>query len=71
MNENPIYNVANLDRRICDCEPGAVNTQTYREWIKDTFKDIYGADITDRELNSMTDEAFTDLIDELEWLFWK
>ena len=49
MNENPIYNVANLDRRICDCEPGAVNTQTYREWIKDTFKEDKNAQAYHKE----------------------
>lgn len=66
-----IYRVANLDRRICDCEPGAENTQTYREWIKLVYKDLYGLDFTDDGLNSMTDIELTSLINELEWLFWK
>jgi hypothetical protein len=64
-----MYKVSDLDRRICDVEPEAVNEQTYREWIHDISVYIYDCDcVTDEELNNMTDEELTDLIDELDWL---
>lgn len=71
MNNERIFRVANLDKRICDCELGATNTQTYREWIKLTYEDIFGGHVSDDILNKMTDEELTEFIDELEWLFWK
>lgn len=64
-----IYKVANLDKRICDVEPGTVNTQTYREWIHDISMYLYDFDpVSDEELNNMTDEELTFLIEELDWL---
>lgn len=30
----------NLDNRICDCEPDAENTETYRGYIINTFKTL-------------------------------
>ncbi|WP_142415427.1 hypothetical protein [Hathewaya massiliensis] len=30
-----------LDKRICDCEEGAENTQTYREFIRQTEEEFW------------------------------
>ena len=30
----------NLDKRICDCLENATNTETYREFIVNAFKDL-------------------------------
>ena len=64
-----MYKILYLDKRICDVEPEAKNTQTYREWIHDISEYIYGDDYTsDEDLNKMTDKELTYLIDELDWL---
>lgn len=70
-----------LDKRICDIEPNAVNTQTYREYIdwgyrfletgetdKANEKDLYKRT---SDLDVMTDEELTDIIEELDWLLEK
>lgn len=64
-----IYRVDDLDQRICDIEPYAENTQTYREWIHDISVYIHGEDIyTDEQLNALTNKELTFLINELDWL---
>lgn len=69
INKTPLYKTSDLDKRICDVEPAASNTQTYREWIHDISMYLYDFDPTsDEELNNMTDEELTFLIEELDWL---
>ena len=64
-----LYRVADLDNRICDVEENAENTQTYREWIHDICVYIYGEEIyTNGQLNELSDEELTDIIEELDWL---
>lgn len=31
-----MFSKANLNKRICDCEESSENTQTYREFIRDS-----------------------------------
>jgi arsenate reductase-like glutaredoxin family protein len=45
----------NLDMRICDVEPECENTQTYREYIRESeaefgFTEILLEELTDKEL---------------------
>jgi hypothetical protein len=67
------YKVADLDKRICDCEPDMTNPQTYRQWIQEAYETIYGVVYSDQYLNSLTDEQITGLMnnEELEWLLLK
>ena len=74
----------NLDKRICDIEPNATNSQTYREYIdwgyrflktgetdkadKADEKDLYKRT---SDLDTMTDEELTDVLEELDWLLEK
>ena len=68
-NTTPLYKIADLDKRICDVEQNAENTQTYREWIHDISMYIFGEDVyQDEQLNSLSDQELTDIIDELDWL---
>lgn len=41
-----MINKENLDKRICDCEEEAQNTETYREFIKDS-EDTFGMECSD------------------------
>lgn len=66
-----MYKKDNLDHRICDHEPTATNTSTYREWIHHAHREIFHFDISDERLNEMTDRELSDLIDELDWLYYK
>lgn len=56
---------SDLDKRICDCEEGAENTQTWREWIREGefFFQENNADI-----DNMTDEQLNEHIEWLEYL---
>ena len=60
-----------LDKRICDTIPDATNTQTLREWIHDIYKYVFKDDISDEELNNMSNKELIMFIDELDWLSWK
>lgn len=61
-----------LDKRICDVEKEATNTETYREFIKGGSKELYGCDVvSDEKLDNASDEELTDMIEELNWLLWK
>lgn len=50
-----------LDRRICDVEP-CDNTETYREFIHASLQSI-DLDMSDEEMNNMTDDERTQLLD--------
>ena len=39
----------NLDRRICDCLEGATNTETYKEFIVNGWKEL-GDTLTEKEI---------------------
>ena len=60
-----------LDKRICDIIPDATNTQTLREWTHDIYKYVFKDDISDEELNKMSNKELIRFIDELDWLSWK
>ena len=52
----------NLDKRICDCEQGAENTQTYREFIAEIEQEL-GLRYSD--VDNMIEE---EVREHLEWL---
>ena len=58
---------SNLDKRICDIELSAVNTQTYREFIRESEEEF---EIAPADLDSMDEkqlENYVDFLDDL-WL---
>lgn len=61
----------NLDKRICDVEEGATNTDTYRDFLKSGFAEIMSAPVTDEELDSKTNYELNALLEELDWLLDK
>lgn len=71
-----------LDKRICDVEPNATNTQTYREFIDWGYRFLKIRDFADEsnektlyertaDLDTKTDKDLTDIIEELDWLLEK
>lgn len=71
-----------LDKRICDVEPNATNTQTYREFIDWGYRFLKIGDFADvlnektlyertADLDIKTDEELTDILEELDWLLEK
>lgn len=71
-----------LDKRICDVEPNATNTQTYREFIDWGYRFLEIGDFVNEldektlyertaDLDTKTDKDLTDIIEELDWLLEK
>lgn len=63
----------NLDNKICDCLENATNTETYREFIINGWKEL-GCDLSEKEINDLsnkTNEELNDIVDELDWLLSK
>lgn len=55
----------NLDKRICDCVEGVTNTQTYREFIRESEEEF---EIEASNLDAMSEEeleGYLNLMDEL------
>ena len=55
--------VSDLDRRICDVEKAALNTQTYREYIHDN-----DCNMTDDILDSMADDELDSYLTTLVYI---
>jgi hypothetical protein len=51
----------NLDKRICDIECMAENTQTYREFLEETLNDLYGRN--PYCLDNMSSDHLTQLLE--------
>lgn len=60
-----------LDKRICDCEPGATNTEIYREFIIHTSKELFGQSYDFLDFEDISEEELNKIIDELDWLLEK
>lgn len=55
----------NLDKRICDCENKATNTETYREFIRESEKE-FGIGFSNLDLMSEEKlQSYLDFLDEL------
>lgn len=63
-----MYKYSDLDKRICDLEEGATNTETLREFIKRSEKE-FGLEPVD--LDSMSEEDLNNYIDYLDKLWEK
>lgn len=61
----------NLDKRICDVEEGATNTETYREFIVNSIHHFYGNKAIIPDLDNIPEEGLEQLIDELDEFWWK
>jgi len=58
----------NLDRRICDCEEDAENTQTYREFIRESEEEFC---MCPEPIDRYSDAELRDYLDELNYLWEK
>lgn len=57
-----------LDMRICDCEYGAINEQTYREFMVEAEDLIYGHH---EDLDEKTEEDLNHYLTLLDYLLSK
>ena len=57
-----------LDKRICDVEKQASNTQTFREFIRESEEEF---EIAPANLDSMNNQELTNYLDFLDELWWK
>lgn len=60
-----------LDKRICDVEEGATNTETYREFIMSASKQLFGQPYDFLDFNKISEEELNYIIDGLDWLLEK
>ncbi len=63
-----MYKYSDLDKRICDIEERATNTETLREFIKRSEKYF---DMVPKNLNSINEEKLNEYIDFLDYLWDK
>lgn len=63
-----MYKHSDLDKRICDLEEGATNTETLREFIKRSEKYF---DMVHKNLDSISEEKLNEYIDFLDYLWEK
>ena len=61
-----MYKITDLDKRICDLEEGATNTETLREFIKHSEKEF---ELEAVDLDSMSDKDLNNYIDYLDNLW--
>lgn len=57
-----------LDKRICDCEKGVKNTQTYREFIRESEDEF---EIEHSNLDLMEEEKLQNYLDFMDELWCK
>lgn len=57
-----------LDKRICDVEEGASNTQTFREFIRQSEEEF---EMDEQNLDYMSDKGLNEYIDFLDYLWTK
>lgn len=60
-----------FDKRICDVEPGASNTETYREFLINSIRYFYGESAKIPDFDSMSEEELNDRIEEMDYLWEK
>lgn len=63
----------NLDKRICDCLKNATNTETYREFIINGYKEL-GCELSEEKIQNLdkaTNEELNDIVEELDYLLDK
>ena len=60
-----------FDKRICDVEPGATNTETYREFLVNSIHYFCGKSAIIPDFDEMTEDELNDCIDEMDYLWEK
>ena len=63
----------NLYRIICDCLENATNTETYKEFIVNGWKEL-SYELNEKEIAALytkTNEELNFIVDELDWLLSK
>lgn len=58
----------NLDKRICDIEVGTTNTQTYREFIRQSEEEF---GIEPENIDEMYDSELREYMEQLDYLWEK
>lgn len=61
----------NLDKRICDVEPDATNTETYREFLINSYRHFYGDNVLIPNFDQMSEEELDCRINEMDLLWEK
>lgn len=69
--DNCYVKLKDFDRRICDVEKKATNTETYREFLINTYKYFYGDDCFLPNFDKMTEREINELLDEADMLWEK
>jgi hypothetical protein len=67
VEEVPIQKT-DLDKRICDVETNATNTQTFREFIRQSEKEF---DMKEENLDNMDEQNLNDYLEFLDYLWTK
>lgn len=57
-----------LDKRICDVVEGASNTETYREFIRNSEENF---EMDKADIDSMDDKSLNDYVEFLDYLWSK
>lgn len=57
-----------LDKRICDVEEGATNTETFREFIVNTEQEF---DLMTKDLDGMNDKQLNEYLEFLDYIWDK
>lgn len=63
-----MYKHSDLDKKICDLEEGATNTETLREFIRNSENNFC---IAKEDLNSLSEEKLNEYIEWLDYLWEK
>ena len=62
-----MINKTNLDKKICDCEKSSENTQTYREYIRET-EEMVG--MSSEPIDLYSNEELEYYLEELDY-YWE
>ncbi len=60
-----------LDKRICDVEPDATNTETYREFIINSIYHFCGEKAFIPDFDKMYEEELNNIIEDFDYLWTK
>jgi len=63
-----VIKASDLDKRICDCENGQTNTQTYRDYIREAEEQF---SIAPAPIDRMDDEELQSYLEHMDYLWEK
>ena len=61
----------NLDKRICDCEEEATNTETYRDFLEQGEMEFFGLLPYQIKLDELDDIQLNQLLELIDYLWSK